>query len=99
MTSAALDTHELYRRRAGRYDVTSHAYALLGYRLDEYRKRGIEALGLHPGDRVVELGCGTGANFARLEAAIGEAGSIRRRTCLSKRESACGGPRDEASRS
>jgi len=67
---------ELYRKRARRYDVTSHAYGLLGYRLDAYRRRGIEALKLHPGDKVVEIGCGTGANFAALEHAIGSTGSI-----------------------
>ncbi len=66
----------LYRRRAPRYDITSHAYGLLGYRLDAYRRRGIELLALHPGDTVVEIGCGTGANFARLERAIGPTGAI-----------------------
>jgi ubiquinone/menaquinone biosynthesis C-methylase UbiE len=79
MSSAALatdDLRDLYRRRARHYDVTSHAYALAGYRLDDYRRRGIEALGLQPGNSVVELGCGTGANFAAIEAAIGEAGAI-----------------------
>lgn len=79
MTSAALGTDELrdlYRRRARHYDMTSRAYALAGYRLDDYRRRGIEALGLRPGDTVVELGCGTGANFAPVEAAIGPKGAI-----------------------
>jgi ubiquinone/menaquinone biosynthesis C-methylase UbiE len=79
MSSPALATDELrdiYRRRARHYDVTSRAYALAGYRLDDYRRRGIEALGLKPGSTVVELGCGTGANFAAIEAAIGGAGAI-----------------------
>ncbi len=79
MRSPALapdELRDLYRRRARHYDVTSRAYALAGYRLDDYRRRGIEALGLRPGNTVVELGSGTGANFARIEAAIGEAGAI-----------------------
>ena len=70
------EIRELYRQRASRYDITSHVYGLLGYRLDAYRRRGIEALGLHPGGTVVEIGCGTGANFARLEQAVGPSGTV-----------------------
>lgn len=79
MTAPALNEDEvrrLYRRRAPRYDVTSRAYALLGYRLDAYRHRGIELLQLQPGDTVVEIGCGTGANFSWLERAIGPTGTL-----------------------
>jgi len=67
---------ELYRKRAPRYDVTSRVYGLIGYRLDAYRRRGIEALNLKPGDTVVEIGCGTGANFAALARAIGPSGTL-----------------------
>jgi len=67
---------ELYRRRAPRYDITSHVYGLLGYRLDAYRARGIELLALNSGDTIVEIGCGTGANFRALEHAIGPTGAI-----------------------
>lgn len=70
------ELRQLYRKRAPRYDVTSHLYALGGYRLDAYRRRGIELLGLRPGDTVVEMGCGTGANFALLEQAIGRSGRL-----------------------
>ena len=66
----------LYRKRAPRYDITSHLYGLLGYRVGAYRRRGIEQLALNPGDTVVEIGCGTGANFAQLEHAIGSTGTI-----------------------
>ena len=79
MTSHALtggEIRELYRKRAPRYDLTSRVYGLLGYRLDTYRRRGIELLALNPGDTIVEIGCGTGANFARLERAIGPTGVI-----------------------
>jgi ubiquinone/menaquinone biosynthesis C-methylase UbiE len=70
------EIREVYRRRAHRYDLTSRAYALLGFRLDEYRRLGVEALRLHPGDTVVEIGCGTGANFARLARAVGPTGTV-----------------------
>ena len=79
MTTPALtgdELRELYRRRAPRYDLTSHVYGLLGYRLDAYRRRGIELLALHTGDTVVEIGCGTGANLSRLERAVGPTGAI-----------------------
>jgi len=79
MTANAMsedDLRAIYRKRAPRYDVTSHLYGFFGYRLGAYRRRGIEALRLHPGDTVVEIGCGTGANFANLESAIGPSGTI-----------------------
>lgn len=66
----------VYRRRARRYDLSSHLYWLAGYRMDRYRREGVAALRLAPGDTVVELGCGTGHNFALLEEAVGPAGRI-----------------------
>lgn len=66
----------VYRRRARRYDLTSRLYGLVGYRLDAYREQGIRALRLRPGATVVEIGCGTGANFARLVQAVGPAGRV-----------------------
>lgn len=66
----------IYRRRARRYDLTSHLYWLVGYRLDRYRREGVAALRLAPGDTVVEIGCGTGHNFPLLEAAVGPGGRI-----------------------
>lgn len=79
MSERALSRAELrrtYRKRAPRYDFTSRLYGLLGYRLDRYRTRGVDALALHPGDTVVEIGCGTGANFSALQCAVGPTGSI-----------------------
>jgi len=66
----------VYGRRARRYDLTSHLYWLVGYRLDRYRREGVAALRLSPGDTVVEIGCGTGHNFALLEGAVGAGGWI-----------------------
>ncbi|UCE88595.1 MAG: methyltransferase domain-containing protein [Pseudomonadota bacterium] len=66
----------LYRRRAGLYDWSANLYYLLGYREHAYRKRAVAALGLRPGDTVVEIGCGTGLNFALLQQGVGAAGRI-----------------------
>lgn len=66
----------VYRRRARHYDLSSHAYWLLGYRLDRYRREGVEALSLARGDWAVELGCGTGHNFRLLVEKVGPEGRI-----------------------
>jgi demethylmenaquinone methyltransferase/2-methoxy-6-polyprenyl-1,4-benzoquinol methylase len=70
------EMRRVYRRRAPRYDLTSHLYWLIGYRLDRYRREGIEALRLSPGDTVVELGCGTGHNLPLLVEAVGGEGRV-----------------------
>jgi len=67
---------ELYRRRAPRYDLTSHLYWLIGYPVDRYRREGVDALRLRPGDTVVELGCGTGHNLPLLQEAVGAEGRV-----------------------
>ena len=66
----------VYRKRARRYDLTANVYYLLGFREWAYRKRAIAALGLRPGDTVVEIGCGTGLNFGLLEERIGPQGRL-----------------------
>jgi len=70
------DLIELYRRRARFYDWTANVYYLIGYRESAYRKLAIEALELEPGQTVVEIGCGTGRNFSRLESRVGQSGRI-----------------------
>jgi demethylmenaquinone methyltransferase/2-methoxy-6-polyprenyl-1,4-benzoquinol methylase len=67
---------QVYRRRARRYDLTSHLYGLLGYRLDAYRREGIRELALRPGCTVVEIGCGTGANLELLRDGVGNSGHV-----------------------
>jgi SAM-dependent methyltransferase len=62
--------------RAARYDFTANGYYLLGFREWAYRKRAVAALGLKPGDTVVEVGCGTGLNFGLLERRLGPEGKI-----------------------
>jgi ubiquinone/menaquinone biosynthesis C-methylase UbiE len=67
---------DLYRRRARRYDLSANLYYLLGFREQAYLRRAVEALGLRPGDTVVEIGCGTGLNFGLLQQQIGPQGRI-----------------------
>jgi ubiquinone/menaquinone biosynthesis C-methylase UbiE len=66
----------LYRKRSRWYDFTANLYYLLGFREWAYRKKAVAALGLKPGDTVVEIGCGTGLNFTLLERAVGSEGRI-----------------------
>jgi len=65
-----------YRARARRYDITANLYYLLGFREQAYRRKAVQALGLHRGDTVVEIGCGTGLNFPLIEQSIGPEGRI-----------------------
>lgn len=70
------ETLELYRRRAERYDASIWFFRACGVRMDEYRRRTVAALDLWPGDKVVDLGCGTGLNFEFLQRAVGPSGTI-----------------------
>ena len=65
-----------YRRKAKHYNVTSRLYPVPGYPQQTQRRRAIRALGLRTGDTVVDVACGTGQNFPRLEEAIGPRGRI-----------------------
>jgi len=63
---------ETYRKRARHYDLTSRLYCPQR----AHRRRAVQALGLRPGDSVVELACGTGLNFPLIEQEIGPKGRI-----------------------
>ena len=65
-----------YRKKAKHYDITSRLYPVPGYPQRAQRLRAAQALGLRPGDSVVEIACGTGLNFSLLEQAIGPDGRI-----------------------
>jgi len=65
-----------YRKYAKNYDFAVKLYRLLGLDIDKFRKMAIDALELSRGDTVVELGCGTGLNFARVINAIGTEGKL-----------------------
>lgn len=54
---------------APHYDAT-HAWSL------PHRYAARLALGVQPGDRVLDVACGTGLNFAHLHQLVGETGSI-----------------------
>jgi len=56
--------------------LTVQLYYLLGFRIDSYRKKAIESLHLEAGDTVVDIGCGTGANFPMLLEIVGQNGKI-----------------------
>lgn len=76
MTLNKVETRNLYRKRAQRYDLAMWIYRLAGFRIDQYRRDTVAALALRPGDTVVELGCGTGLNFPLIERAIGPKGRL-----------------------
>jgi len=67
---------ETYRKKAKHYDTTSQFYPVPGYPQRAHRLRAVRALGLRPGDSVVEVACGTGLNFSLIEQAIGPDGRI-----------------------
>ncbi|HEY6480275.1 MAG TPA: methyltransferase domain-containing protein [Streptosporangiaceae bacterium] len=65
-----------YRKKAKHYDVTSRLYPAPGYPQRGQRLRVVQALGLRPGDSVVDMACGTGLNFSLLQEMIGPEGRI-----------------------
>src|SRR6476646_9640084 len=67
---------ETYRKKAKHYDITSRFYPAPGYPQRAQRLGAVEALGLRPGDSVIDIACGTGLNFPLIEAVIGADGRI-----------------------
>jgi len=65
-----------YRKKAQHYNKTSRLYPVPGYPQQAQRRRAVRALGLRPGDTVVDVACGTGQNFPLIERAIGPEGRI-----------------------
>ena len=66
-----MDLDQRYRLAARSYDLLSGEPV---YRAG--RQLGIAALDLRPGDLVLDVGCGTGLNFAGLRAAVGPTGRV-----------------------
>ena len=67
---------DVYRKRAKNYNFTVQLYHLLGFQIGSYREHAIESLQLKAGDTVVDIGCGTGANFPLLQEKVGQNGKI-----------------------
>jgi len=65
------DTQAFYGRWARLYDLLATAPGVTGW-----RRRAVDALDLSPGDTVVEMGCGTGANFPYLRDRVGPEGVV-----------------------
>lgn len=63
---------DFYGRWAALYDVV--ATRTPGVR--RARERAVDALSIAPGDTVVEMGCGTGANLPLLRERVGPAGAV-----------------------
>lgn len=65
-----------YQKQAKNYDSALKLYQLMGLRIQEYRTRAVDLLCLKHGDRVVDLGCGTGLSFPLLLQEIGSEGQL-----------------------
>jgi ubiquinone/menaquinone biosynthesis C-methylase UbiE len=61
---------DVYRQRATDYDASGISA------LDPWRRAAVALLQVQRGDLVVDIGCGTGLNFALLEEAVGPEGRI-----------------------
>ncbi len=61
---------DTYRKRAKGYDASGISS------LETWRKEAVKLLNLERGDLVVDMGCGTGLNFALVQEAIGPEGRI-----------------------
>jgi ubiquinone/menaquinone biosynthesis C-methylase UbiE len=64
-------TQQFYNRWARLYDQLATAPGV-----SSWRQRAAETLSLAAGDTVVEMGCGTGANFPALREAVGPTGTV-----------------------
>ena len=65
-----------FQKISRRYDWHMKAYNLVGLRIGDYRRHAVGLLKLKPGDRVVDLGCGTGLSFPHIIERIGPEGHL-----------------------
>ncbi|GAB6275153.1 MAG: hypothetical protein STSR0004_20180 [Peptococcaceae bacterium] len=58
---------QAYRQRAQRYDLTVrlfNLFSLFGFDIEAWRRKAVQALHVNRGAIIVDIGCGTGLNFA-----------------------------------
>lgn len=65
-----------FQKISKRYDWHMRCYNLVGLRIGDYRRHAVELLQLKKGDRVVDLGCGTGLSFPAILERIGSKGHL-----------------------
>jgi S-adenosylmethionine-diacylgycerolhomoserine-N-methlytransferase len=58
------------------YRIHSHFYDATRWAFLYGRRRLVEKLEIVPGERVIEIGCGTGANFAAIRSKLGNTGEL-----------------------
>lgn len=71
MTDDSTPIEDFYGRWVALYDALATAP-----RIGAWRAAAVDALDLSPGDTVVEMGCGTGANIPYLREAVGRDGRV-----------------------
>lgn len=76
MVGSRPDSDAKLLRTFAPHDFASRCAYAIGFRDRAYRQRAVDALRLAKGDRVVEMGCGSGRNFALLERAVGPGGAV-----------------------
>ncbi len=76
MTDSKNEIKSTFQKISRRYDWHMRCYNLVGLRIGEHRRHAVELLNLKQGDRVVDLGCGTGLSFPHIMERIGPEGHL-----------------------
>jgi len=76
MAASKKEVEAAYQKYARNYDLAVKLYRLIGLHIEACRVRAVDLLHLKQGDRVLELGCGTGLNFPHIIERIGDKGRL-----------------------